>query len=471
MKQIIKKGSTSKRMAIFISDSSSTTGAGLTGLAYNTSSLEWYYWREDTGNNGGTSVTLATATRGTWTSGGFKEIDATNLPGWYEIGIPDAVLASGAYWSVMMLKGAANMAPCPIEIQLVTYDPTDGNLGLTGLTGLTAPTAGALPTVGSGTNQLVLANGVAQADLRKVLGTAVTESSSGQLAGAYTHFFDVASPTGNVNSLPNAAADTNGGLIIIGTGTRQLNPNAGGIPLSFTGRQQVWDFLFADMTLTSGSIGKLIQDYLNASVSSRAAPGDAMTLTSGERTATANVIEAEIIDDTDSEKVLTAITNKIASVNPDLGGLSVAAIAAAVWNLSRSGHQSSGSFGEFLDAQLSLMKAKTDLIPASPAAVGSAMTLTSAYDAAKTAAQAGDEMGIADGAISEATFTLPTIGSHTLATGPLGMIMQSWRADHYKETLDPATGELKRYGSDGTTVLLVLPCTDTGILQTRGAAS
>jgi phage gp36-like protein len=39
-----------------------------------------------------------------------------------------------------------------------------------------------------------------------------------------------------------------------------------------------------------------------------------------------------------------------------------------------------------IDAALALVKAKTDNLPASPAAVGSAMTLTSAYDAAKTAA-------------------------------------------------------------------------------------
>jgi len=39
-----------------------------------------------------------------------------------------------------------------------------------------------------------------------------------------------------------------------------------------------------------------------------------------------------------------------------------------------------------IDVLIDAIKAKTDLIPASPAAVGSAMTLTSAYDAAKTAA-------------------------------------------------------------------------------------
>jgi hypothetical protein len=62
------------------------------------------------------------------------------------------------------------------------------------------------------------------------------------------------------------------------------------------------------------------------------AAGTAMTLTSGERTAVANEVEAQIIDETDSEKVLTAITDKIASVNPSLSGLTLSAIASAVWS-------------------------------------------------------------------------------------------------------------------------------------------
>lgn len=53
-------------------------------------------------------------------------------------------------------------------------------------------------------------------------------------------------------------------------------------------------------------------------------------LTAGEREAIANEVEAEIIDETDSEKVLEAITNKIAAVNPSLAGLTLGAIAAQV---------------------------------------------------------------------------------------------------------------------------------------------
>lgn len=134
MKQQLKVATVSKRLVIFAQDSSSTVGAGLSGLTNATSGLVWYYWREDTGNANGVAVTPASATRGTWTSGGFKEIDATNLPGYYEIGVPDAVLASGATWAVMMIRGAANLLPLAIEIQLVAFDPTDSTrLGLSAL--------------------------------------------------------------------------------------------------------------------------------------------------------------------------------------------------------------------------------------------------------------------------------------------------------------------------------------------------
>lgn len=53
------------------------------------------------------------------------------------------------------------------------------------------------------------------------------------------------------------------------------------------------------------------------------------SLTSGERTAIANEVEAQIIDDADSEQVLQAIIDKIAGT--DLGDLNLTAIASAVW--------------------------------------------------------------------------------------------------------------------------------------------
>jgi hypothetical protein len=54
------------------------------------------------------------------------------------------------------------------------------------------------------------------------------------------------------------------------------------------------------------------------------------SLTAGERTAIANEVEAQIIDDTDSEKVLQAIIDKIAAANPSLDDLTLGAISSAV---------------------------------------------------------------------------------------------------------------------------------------------
>jgi hypothetical protein len=115
----IKRGSTSVRRLIFIADSSSTTGAGLANLVFNTASLVGYYFAGDLSNE--VSITLATATLGTWASGGFIAVDNTNMPGWYEIGIPDAALDGGNEVAIQ-LRGAANMVPVNIYIELDAFD-------------------------------------------------------------------------------------------------------------------------------------------------------------------------------------------------------------------------------------------------------------------------------------------------------------------------------------------------------------
>jgi len=146
MKLSIKAGSTSQSVNVFIQDSSSTTGAGLTGLVFNTASLTAYYALPRAVAVVINLATLAAITTA-WASGGFKEIDATNMPGWYRLDIPDAALASGRFVS-LHLKGAANMAPLPIEIELTGWDNQDGvRGGMTALPNAAAAANGGLPTV------------------------------------------------------------------------------------------------------------------------------------------------------------------------------------------------------------------------------------------------------------------------------------------------------------------------------------
>ena len=119
-KLALKKASTDVTVYLFAQDSSKTTGAGLTGLAYNTSNMTAYYVRP---LGSATSITLATQTvTGSHSDGGFVEVDATNMPGVYRLDLPDAVCATGVPSAVVMLKGATNLAPVLLEIQLTDFD-------------------------------------------------------------------------------------------------------------------------------------------------------------------------------------------------------------------------------------------------------------------------------------------------------------------------------------------------------------
>jgi len=134
----IKRGSTSVRRLIFIANSSSTIGAGLTGLLHNTSGLVAYYFAGDLSNE--VQITLAAGTLGSWTSGGFVEVDATNMPGWYEVGIPDAALDGGNEVAIQY-RGAANMVPVNIYIELDAVDYQSAtNFGLSKFADIEADT-------------------------------------------------------------------------------------------------------------------------------------------------------------------------------------------------------------------------------------------------------------------------------------------------------------------------------------------
>lgn len=115
----IKRGSTSVRRLVFIGDSTSTTNAGLVNLAHNTAGLVAYYYAGDLADE--VQIALASATLGTFTSGGFVAVDNTTMPGWYEIGIPNAALDGGNEVAIQ-LRGAANMLPVNIYIELDAFD-------------------------------------------------------------------------------------------------------------------------------------------------------------------------------------------------------------------------------------------------------------------------------------------------------------------------------------------------------------
>lgn len=167
MKLSIKAGTTSKLLDIFVLDSSSTTGAGLTGLVFNTASLSGYYYRE--GAASAVAITLATMTLGTWATGGFVVVDGTNMPGCYQIGVPDAAIAAGAKSVIIMLKGASNLAPLLIEVELTAVDNQSANAFITGVNSIAPPTNWNLTSIDS--------NG--RLDIIKIAGTTQTARDIG----------------------------------------------------------------------------------------------------------------------------------------------------------------------------------------------------------------------------------------------------------------------------------------------------
>lgn len=132
--------------------------------------------------------------------------------------------------------------------------------------------ASVLISSGTGTGQLDVTSGVVKANLAQILGTALTETS-GYIAAAFKQFFNVASPTGTMKAITNVVTATN----------LTNAPTAG--DLTSTMKTSV-------TTAATAATPNLNSAYNAAKTAAQA--GDAMALTSGERTTLAGVIWASL---------------------------------------------------------------------------------------------------------------------------------------------------------------------------------
>lgn len=215
-------GLTSQTVDVFLGDSSSTTGAGLTGLVYNTSGLKCYYRKGATGT--ATAITLATQTvGGVWSSGGFVEVDATNMPGVYRLDLPNAAVDTAGFVT-LYFSGASNLMATPQRVDcraLVANVKLFGDAAGTFSSG--RPEVNTTHWAGT-----AVASAAVRSDLVSILGTALTEADAGNLAAAFKKLFDVLSPVltaASVNQTGDSFAriGTNGaGLTALGD-TRLAN--------------------------------------------------------------------------------------------------------------------------------------------------------------------------------------------------------------------------------------------------------
>jgi hypothetical protein len=103
----IAPGSTSQSIELYL---------GATGLTASTSGLSARYNRTRTAS---VDIPLVARTIAqAWTSGGFAEVDATNMPGVYRLDLPDAALAAGADDVTIVVRGASGTNGAVMTIKL-----------------------------------------------------------------------------------------------------------------------------------------------------------------------------------------------------------------------------------------------------------------------------------------------------------------------------------------------------------------
>ncbi len=271
-------GRTSQIVEVEVLDSTSTTGSGKTGLLFNTSGLTCYYKRNT--SSASTLVSLATITTlGTFATSGFKEVDATHMPGLYEFHPPNAALASGADTVTFIFTGATGAADCRLEIELTATDNQDAvHGGMTALPNAAANAPGGLPVSIAGALDLdemnvdieAIQTGVAAIPTgtpptSAVIAAAVWDlatsghTTAGTFGAAMTAAASAGDPWGTFlpgayapgtaghivgTAIPDVAPGASGGLpttdasngvkVSVGTGTGQINVSAGVVPSNVT---------------------------------------------------------------------------------------------------------------------------------------------------------------------------------------------------------------------------------------------
>jgi hypothetical protein len=119
-------GSTARR--VFVHAFTGTAPA--VGLRASTPGATAAFIRE---GEGAVTVELVEGTGSHHTPGGWAEVDPLLMPGVYEFGLPDAVLAKGSGRAMVSIR-FPGVSVDPVEIELVAYDPLDAvYMGMTSL--------------------------------------------------------------------------------------------------------------------------------------------------------------------------------------------------------------------------------------------------------------------------------------------------------------------------------------------------
>ncbi len=336
----ILKGSTDQSVVIRIVDS--TDGTPENSVVFNTSGIDLWYRREGAARVSITEATLSALTDA-HSDGGFLFIG----DGYYRLDSPDAAFATGAD-GVLFGGTVTGMVVIGCYVPLQAINIQDGvRQGLTALPNAAAEAAGGLYTRGTGAGQ-------------------INQANNGQIDS------NAARTGGTTNTGRDLGASV---LLSPGTGTGQISLSSGavtagtvsdktGYGLSSAAVQAIWDALTSALT-TANTIGRLLVDNINATISSRlagasyTAPLDAAGTRSAVGLGSANLdtqlaalpTAAEnadaVWDETAADHVAAGSTGEALA---DAGGAgtppTAAEVADAVWDEARADHTTNGTFGQ-----------------------------------------------------------------------------------------------------------------------------
>ena len=295
-----KRGQGSIVLRVKILDSSVSTGAGKTGLTFSSTGLIISTIADNeasataytvAGSTIETVTTLGTFSAPTASKCRFREVDATNHKGVYEIQIADARFSvSNAKSLLISISGASNAADCDVVIPLRDLDPYDPTrAGLTGLPNANAGAVGGLP---------LSVDTSGRVDVLKVNGTSQTARDlGGQLDAAITTRLASASYTApdnaGISSASSSAASAASSASTAATNTTTILARLGSFTAS--GVNTVLGFLQAIMSKAATLPSDVGGTYSPTTDSLEAQQDNGGTLT----TAGANAVADAMLDRTD----------------------------------------------------------------------------------------------------------------------------------------------------------------------------
>lgn len=314
---IVKKGSTNRSVTLRIIDS--TDGTPETGVVWNTAGIDLWYRREGAAKVAVTEATLAALTTA-HTDGGFLHIS----DGEYRFDLPDAAFATGAQ-HVDVGGTVTGMVVIGGRVRLVDYDPEDAvRLGLTSLPNAVPGASGGVFIAGTNAATVVTTSftttftGNLTGSVASVTGAvgSVTGNVGGNVTGSVgsisgitfpANFGDLAITASLGTVLLKAATHTGAVIPTVSTltghtaqsGDSFARIGAAGagltaVALSTAGIKAIWDQLTSALT-TAGTVGKLLVDNVNATISSRSshAAADVWSVATRVLTAGTNIVLAK----------------------------------------------------------------------------------------------------------------------------------------------------------------------------------